>query len=131
MRRRYILAPVRLGSDRLDAQARNASWHLDAHVEKYPRQMLRSRVISEGIRTGLFPARPAGVYEEAEVRDIVENNPARINDDTPPMIEHQPEAVLEETPPKKREALAGPTRARPRCGPPFGPSFTPSTALAI
>ncbi len=37
---------------------------------KYPRQMLRSRVISEGIRT-VYPGATSGLYEEAEVRDIV------------------------------------------------------------
>jgi hypothetical protein len=79
--------------------------------KKYPRQMLRSRVISEGVRT-VFPGATSGLYEEAEVRDIVENNPARINDETPPMIEHQPEAVLEEAPPKKRVQLDGPYKSK-------------------
>lgn len=37
---------------------------------KYPRQMLRSRVISEGVRT-VFPGATSGLYEESEVRDIV------------------------------------------------------------
>lgn len=37
---------------------------------KYPRQMLRSRVISEGVRT-VFPGATSGLYEENEVRDIV------------------------------------------------------------
>src|SRR4249919_634603 len=36
---------------------------------KYPRQMLRSRVISEGIRT-VYPGATSGLYEENEVRDI-------------------------------------------------------------
>jgi hypothetical protein len=39
---------------------------------KYPRQMLRSRVISEGIRT-VFPGAVCGVYEVEETRDIVES----------------------------------------------------------
>lgn len=38
--------------------------------KKYPRQMLRSRVISEGVRT-VFPGATSGLYEENEVRDIV------------------------------------------------------------
>lgn len=37
---------------------------------KYPRQMLRSRVISEGIRT-VYPGATSGLYEEGEVRDMV------------------------------------------------------------
>lgn len=45
---------------------------------KYPRQMLRSRVISEGVRT-VYPGATSGLYEENEVRDIVgdtSTNPA-------------------------------------------------------
>lgn len=43
---------------------------------KYPRQMLRSRVISEGVRT-VYPGATSGLYEENEVRDIVaESGPA-------------------------------------------------------
>jgi hypothetical protein len=38
---------------------------------KYPRQMLRSRVVSEGIRT-VDPGAVCGVYEIEETRDIVE-----------------------------------------------------------
>lgn len=37
---------------------------------KYPRQMLRSRTISEGVRT-VFPGATSGLYEEGEVADIV------------------------------------------------------------
>lgn len=36
---------------------------------KYPRQMLRSRVISEGVRT-VYPGATSGLYEENEVRDF-------------------------------------------------------------
>lgn len=43
---------------------------------KYPRQMLRSRTISEGVRT-VFPSATSGLYEEGEVADIVaEEGPA-------------------------------------------------------
>lgn len=38
--------------------------------KKYPRQMLRSRVISEGVRT-VFPGATSGLYEVSEVQDIV------------------------------------------------------------
>lgn len=44
--------------------ARNAMWG------KYPRQMLRSRTISEGVRT-VYPGATSGLYEEGEVADIV------------------------------------------------------------
>lgn len=44
---------------------------------KYPRQMLRSRVISEGIRT-VYPAVATGVYTPEEVSDFDEQGPAGI-----------------------------------------------------
>lgn len=44
---------------------------------KYPRQMLRSRCISEGVRT-VFPGATSGLYEENEVADIVADSPAQI-----------------------------------------------------
>lgn len=43
--------------------------------QKYPRQMLRSRVISEGIRT-VYPGATSGLYVEEEVRDMVGAPPA-------------------------------------------------------
>ncbi len=42
---------------------KNATWH------KYPRQMLRARVISEGIRT-VFPGVSVGIYTPEEVQDF-------------------------------------------------------------
>lgn len=52
--------------------------------KKYPRQMLRSRVISEGVRT-VYPGATSGLYEVNEVHDIVaEDRPA------PQVIEHRP-----------------------------------------
>jgi len=45
------------------AQLSTAMW------TKYPRQMLRSRVISEGVRA-LFPGVLGGLYTEEEVRDM-------------------------------------------------------------
>lgn len=38
--------------------------------KKYPRQMLRSRVISEGVRT-VYPGATSGLYESGEVQDMV------------------------------------------------------------
>jgi hypothetical protein len=38
---------------------------------KYPRQMLRSRCISEGVRT-VFPAATSGMYEPEETREFAE-----------------------------------------------------------
>lgn len=61
------------GSARIDwtlerakkAQLTTAMW------TKYPRQMLRSRVISEGVRT-VFPGATSGLYEVSEVQDFGE-----------------------------------------------------------
>lgn len=43
--------------------------------EKYPRAMLRSRCVSEGIRT-VAPLATSGVYTPEEVRDMVDETPA-------------------------------------------------------
>jgi hypothetical protein len=45
----------------------------NAMHKKYPRQMLRSRVISEGVRT-VFPGATSGLYETGEVQDMVEQD---------------------------------------------------------
>jgi hypothetical protein len=37
--------------------------------KKYPRQMLRSRVVSEGVRT-VYPGATSGLYVPEEVRDF-------------------------------------------------------------
>jgi hypothetical protein len=43
--------------------------------KSYPRQMLRSRVISEGVRT-VYPGSSAGIYTAEEVQDMVDVTPA-------------------------------------------------------
>jgi len=67
------------GSARIDwtlERAKKAGIAGNPMWTKYPRQMLRSRVISEGVRT-VFPGATSGLYEENEVRDIqAERNPA-------------------------------------------------------
>jgi len=45
----------------------------NAMHKKYPRQMLRSRVISEGVRT-VFPGATSGLYESGEVQDMTEQD---------------------------------------------------------
>ena len=44
--------------------------------KSYPRQMLRARVISEGVRT-VYPGANAGVYTAEEVQDMVDVSPAK------------------------------------------------------
>jgi hypothetical protein len=58
--------------------------------KKYPRQMLRSRVVSEGVRT-VCPGATSGMYVPEEVQDIVHDDPARIvPDENPPQLEKPP-----------------------------------------
>lgn len=66
---------------------------------KYPRQMLRSRVISEGVRT-VFPGATSGLYVPEEVAAF-DDRP-----DEPRRIAAQVE-VAEEAPPAKRQVLTG------------------------
>lgn len=55
--------------------------------KKYPRQMLRSRCISEGVRS-VCPAATSGLYEENEVADMVAQ-------DAPLAIAHAPQGEPE------------------------------------
>lgn len=60
------------GSVRLDwdmNRAKRAGFGDKENYKKYPRQMLRSRVVSEGVRT-VFPAATSGMYVPEEVRDM-------------------------------------------------------------
>lgn len=70
---------------------------------KYPRQMLRSRVISEGVRT-VYPGATSGLYEVGEVQDIT--------GDASPPVEHVIEPVNENRRPAPREKLDGPCTSK-------------------
>lgn len=48
----------------------------NANYQKYPRQMLTARVISEGVRT-VFPGSTGGFYEPGEVEDMQDVTPKR------------------------------------------------------
>lgn len=58
--------------------------------KKYPRQMLRSRTVSEGVRT-VFPMATSGMYVPEEVQDFEPAPASRSTEREAPMIEHQPE----------------------------------------
>lgn len=98
------------GSARIDwtmERARNAGLSTPMW-KKYPRQMLRSRVISEGVRT-VYPGATSGLYEVGEVQDIsgtTVDTPAQEVAPEPLAIEHQPEP--EEAPRRERVKLDGP-----------------------
>jgi len=51
------------------ARARRAGLDGKDMYKKFPRQMLRSRVVSEGVRT-VFPAATSGMYVPEELRDM-------------------------------------------------------------
>jgi len=51
------------------ARARRAGLEGKENYKKFPRAMLRSRVVSEGVRT-VYPAATSGMYVPEEVRDI-------------------------------------------------------------
>jgi hypothetical protein len=55
--------------------------------QSYPRQMLRARVISEGVRT-VYPGSSAGIYSAEEVQDMVDVTPPAA-----PVVEAAPPPV--------------------------------------
>lgn len=70
---------------------------------KYPRQMLRSRVISEGIRT-VYPGATSGLYESGEVADIT-------GTEAPIDLTPQDNPTADEPTPKARVVLDGPYKS--------------------
>ena len=58
---------------------------------KFRRPMLRSRVVSEGVRT-VFPAATSGFYEPGEVQDFDDKPVKKMKDVTPA----KPEPVLQD-----------------------------------
>jgi hypothetical protein len=73
---------------------------------KFPRQMLRSRVVSEGVRT-LWPLATSGMYEPGEQADI----PIK-DEHTGPTIESDTRDALNDTVPLKAAAASTPRGAR-------------------
>lgn len=53
---------------------------------KYPRQMLRSRCVSEGVRT-VWPTATSGMYVPEEVQDFAPSRGRQVRDITPPSDE--------------------------------------------
>lgn len=78
---------------------------------KYPRQMLRSRVISEGVRT-VYPGATSGLYEVGEVQDIVGDMSAIDNPAPAPAQRAQEPANDAPEPESKRQPLKGPIKTR-------------------
>lgn len=67
------------------ARAKTAELAGKAMYKKYPRQMLRSRCISEGVRT-VYPAATGGMKAPEEARDTIE-----ADDDAPPAAPLMPQ----------------------------------------
>ena len=87
-------SPVTITWTREDAKRaqllRNPMW------DKYPRQMLRARVISEGVRT-VFPGVCVGTYTVEEVQDMAASVPAASQEYT--FVDHPtPQATPQDTP---------------------------------
>ena len=70
---------------------------------KFPRQMLRSRVVSEGVRT-LWPLATSGMYVPEEASAIPEHNG--------PTLEHDERAAINEAVPLRAAAAATPRPER-------------------
>lgn len=64
--------------------------------KQYPRQMLRARVISEGIRT-IYPGVAVGVYTPEEVQDFDKPNGAPMVDVTP-QVDKETGEIIDATP---------------------------------
>lgn len=75
------------------AQAQTAGLTKNPTWKQYPRQMLRSRCISEGIRT-VYPGVTVGVYTPEEVQDFAPS-PRTVVDVEPQYIEMLPDVELE------------------------------------
>lgn len=90
------------GTARIDwtiERANTAGLTANNNWKKYPRAMLRSRVVSEGVRT-IYPAATSGMYVPEEVQDF---EPAQV---PKPQPEPKPQAVdVEFSEPKKAEAI--------------------------
>jgi len=100
-----------------NARVQQAQLTGNAMHKKYPRQMKRSRVISEGVRS-VFPMATSGLYETGEVQDIVADAPSaavptptakRARDIEPaPQIEEKPaKQTAEEWAADHMQAIAG------------------------
>lgn len=104
------------GSLRIDwdmARAKSAGLGTKDNWRQYPRQMLRARVISEGVRA-VFPAVLNGMYTPEEIRDF---EPAReyvqlrtVNTELAALPAPEPEAISVEvspTPSEFEQAFSG------------------------
>jgi hypothetical protein len=80
----------------------------NAMHKKYPRQMLRSRVVSEGVRT-VFPGATSGMYVPEEVQDMVADQPK-----TPPAPAAQRARDITPKPAPEPEQLALPPQDNAR-----------------
>jgi hypothetical protein len=75
--------------------------------KKYPRQMLRARVISEGIRT-VYPGCLVGFYTPEEVMDMEPTQPLRVQNAPPDETSKGNGHVETQTPPTEHRSASGP-----------------------
>lgn len=95
--------------------------------KKYPRQMLRSRVVSEGVRT-VCPMATSGMYVPEEIADIVD---AKVIEPTlvplPGMNSPTPAPTSPTSPPPPPPPTPTSELSPPSPPPPPSPSSTPAT----
>ena len=92
------------GAARIDwtlERATKAGLGGNAMYKKYPRQMLRSRVVSEGVRT-VCPGATSGMYVPEEVQDIVQETVTRV----PSEPDIKPDMLSVEFSPRSRKSAA-------------------------
>ena len=77
---------------------------------KFPRQMLRSRVVSEGVRT-LWPLATSGMYEPGEAADIPAHNGPTIDAEAPSAAR---QAINDAIPMQPLRSVAAATPRAPR-----------------
>lgn len=94
------------------AQAKAANLTGKDNWKTYPRQMLRARVISEGIRT-VFPGVAVGVYTPEEVQDFEEPRRVEVRDVTPPKAQRARSEPREAPPSQKPVDRSGDTLPTP------------------
>lgn len=82
-------------------RAKNAGLGEKEMFKKYPRQMLRARVISEGVRA-TYPGACVGVYTPEEVEDFTPISPATPQ---PAQVQTQDKPKTDLEPPKARQAV--------------------------
>lgn len=99
-------------------QAKTAGLTNNPTWSKYPRAMLRARVISEGIRTS-YPAVLCGTYTPEECEDMAADEKverAQVNQE-PEQVKPAPKPAVKASEPIEAEIVQEPARSKPEISP--------------